>query len=354
MGSAGQRQKSVHPKFRIDTHLISLIASNETNETERHRTRTMIGGIYPVGSQRCLTLKELEANVPPKVLLQCYSCLMLNKPTVRDLIREYGKIYWGDSAATPFSPKLTPSSTTTAPAAANSMHATKSISGEKIPPPKQRKKRRQVTHEMIKHNKKNGSSAESKNDTKQSRSPTKKSPHKTTNNKHTTAPAAPSSLRFSTVQILRSLAVCLKTIPAKKAALQWAEQQLITDNNGTDPHRLLRQWKQHFQKLELKATVATRRQERKKIPKQKRKDQVRTKKIEMKAYYNKGQLIEQHMLENNFDMTTRSVYEPRTSSTSSRRGVEGERRSGSDEDSDSMYPDDFDDDGDETWSFVTS
>jgi 23S rRNA U2552 (ribose-2'-O)-methylase RlmE/FtsJ len=350
-------------------------------------TPGMVGGKYPKGTRHCLTLKELEANVPSKVLLQCYSCLMLNKPSLRELVRKYGQIQWGqttnttnnnsnttnnsskhhphhseDANTNASTPKTTAniSSTTTnkhvvsaeatsaAAASKNSnMQVTKTISGDTKLPAKQPKKRRNNTF----------SSANVSNTRENTR---------VTGELAAAAAAvdmdrARTITTFSTVQILRSLAVCLKTIPAKKAALQWAEQQLMTDSNGQDPHRLLGQWKQYFQKLELKATVVSRKKTRTKMSKQTKKERHLLKKKELKEYFIEGQEIERNILENHFDMTTRSVYEPpyrRGGGTESQDGGgSGSGSGGEDELASTMYPDDFEDDDEDhqaSWSFVTS
>jgi hypothetical protein len=155
--------------------------------------------------------------------------------------------------------------------------------------------------------------------------------------------------------MLRSLAVCLKTLPAKKAALQWAEQQLQADNNGTDRHRLLGQWKKHFQEFELKATVAARKKERAKVPKQKRKDRLNARKKENILLFQQGQAVEKELLEKNFDMRSRRVFEPRASASRGDEANSFQLDDGDDDDDDMtegsdpslVYPDDFEDDANE-------
>ena len=135
----------------------------------------------------------------------------------------------------------------------------------------------------------------------------------------------------------------------------------MTDSNGQDPHRLLGQWKQYFQKLELKATVVSRKKTRTKMSKQTKKERHLLKKKELKEYFIEGQEIERNILENHFDMTTRSVYEPpyrRGGGTESQDGGgSGSGSGGEDELASTMYPDDFEDDDEDhqaSWSFVTS
>ena len=344
-------------------------------------TRKMVGGVYPMGNRQCLTLHELETHVPPKVLLQCYSCLMVHKPSMRELIRLYGKVQWGNpnkeieemnrdlierkkkksSTFQPPAPGL--SNTNTNSTTNNIKTTTSSVSGGKHAP-KQRKKRRKGTHEMISNgtrsrqpsnnikdkrnivnknmDQSNNNNNNNNNDDKTMQNETNTTNTNTNNitntrNTNTTTSSTtttPIQIPFSTIQILRSLAVCLKTIPAKKAALQWAEHQLTIQSNGKiDPHRLLGQWKQHYQKLELKAIVASRRKERRKLPKQKRKDKIRIKKQEQQQYYDKGKEMEREMLSMGgaFDMGSRVDF----------RTLISNDDNDDKEDPESMYPDDF-------------
>ena len=327
-------------------------------------TRNMIGGICPVGSRQCLTLEELETHVPPHILLQCYSCITLHKPSIRDLVRLYGQVQWGNLESTN---EIINSHQSAGGKNNSTQHASSgdsklrrnnqqnqyvAVINAKNGGNKKRKKRRKGTHEMVslgtKSSRKPRDTASSKDagcDKNATATPTAT----TTNNNSTTTTTTQLTKPFSTVQILRSLAVALQTIPAKKAALQWAEQQLHVQSNGADPHRLLGQWKQHFQRLELKATVASRKKERRKLPKQKRKDRARARKMETKKHYESGKEIERDLLERNFDMTSRVVYRPpmrQQQQQQQQRGNVQENSDSSDSDSEMMYQDDFEEDED--------
>ena len=296
------------------------------------------GDVFPIGGRRCLSLQELEEYVPAKVLLQCYSCLTLHKPSLSHLVRSYGKVEWGTKkqhASSSESTKPVDKKVASAPKGTRSKTADKGLT-------KTRKKRRLGTHEMV--------SAGRGVSLGPLRPESKQKSSKTNNSSTSASSSTSSSLEmFSTIQILRSLAVCLKTMPAKKAALQWAEQQLQADNNGTDRHRrLLGQWKKHYQELELKATVATRKKERAKISKQKRKDQINARKKRDKLFFQQGQTIEKELLEKNFDMTARVVF------NGSRNDDNHLFLTQLDDNDDDMtvnhslmYPDDFEDEEDE-------
>ena len=320
------------------------------HELDKMKQRA-VGGVFPIGGRRCLSLQELEEYVPAKILLQCYSCLTLHKPSLSHLVRSYGKVEWGTkkqhASSSSESTKPVDKKVASAPKGTRSKTADNGLT-------KTRKKRRLGTHEMVSAGRGGGGGGGSLGppnpESKQ------KSSKKTINSSTSASSSTSSSLEmFSTIQILRSLAVCLKTMPAKKAALQWAEQQLQADNNGTDRHRrLLGQWKKHYQELELKATVATRKKERAKVSKQKRKNQINARKKRDKLFFQQGQTIEKELLEKNFDMTSRVVFNGGGSSRNDDDNVFLTQLDDDDDDDDDMtvnpslmYPDDFEDEENE-------
>ena len=80
---------------------------------EPQRAPQLVGGVYPVGDKRCVSLQELEASVPAHILLQFISSVFINKPTVRELIRRHGRIVWGMAASNQTTSSASSSSTTT-------------------------------------------------------------------------------------------------------------------------------------------------------------------------------------------------------------------------------------------------
>ena len=329
-------------------------------EISNHGTMKMIGGQYPLGGRRCLTLKELEESVPSNVLLECYSCLTLQKPSIREIVKKYGKTVWGqpttknsfgESKDVTNTSKSIPKSENSSRSekiskVSKNVKITKTISGDKVIPPKRPQKRRNNLP-----NSRSANSTRKKIDITVELEPAVHAVESI--NKVATG----CSITFSTVQMLRSLAVCLKTIAAKKAALLWAEHQLAEETDGAasnQSHRLLRQWKQHFQKLELKDKVASRKQERKKLSKQAKRDKRRLRKKEMQKYFSLGQQNEMLLLKN-FDMKTRSVYEPPSGGNIGGNKIRGKRcyrvfndydgeqkgENDSEEDEELRYADDF-------------
>ena len=204
----------------------------------------LVGGVYPFGDKRCVSLQELEASVPAHVLLQFVSSVFINKPTVRELIQRHGRTAWGTSAGNQTSPSSSSSS---------------SSKGKK---------------------------------------PSRKQPIKITPvvrlggaSSHT----FPSAGVFSTIQILRSLVVCLRPLKAKKAAIEWAEQRALENDLGDGQHKMIRRWKQQYSAHEIKTTVRERRT-RLSVSEHKRKE---TKSQVYKAkrqYFAEGQKLEESLL----------------------------------------------------------
>lgn len=131
-----------------------------------------------VGGREVVPLDGLERSLPPQILFQFLSCVMVGQPTVRNLVHLYGDRPW----------KLA---------------------------------RNQAS---------------------------RKSGH------------------FSTVQVIRSLVVALDGVPAKKAALAWAEEVALTADDKPEAQRLLRKWKLKLQRLETVDTVRKRKERSKRGP----------------------------------------------------------------------------------------
>lgn len=217
---------------------------------EPQRAPQLVGGVYPVGDKRCVSLQELEASVPAHILLQFISSVFINKPTVRELIRRHGRTVWGMAASNQTTSSASSSSTTTS-----------SLSS-------QRKKLSREHHiKMTPVMQLEGASSNIVLDVG----------------------------AFSTVQILRSLVVCLRPLKAKKAAIEWAEQYTLENDVGDHEKRMIRQWKQQYCALEIKMTVHERRT-RLSNSEHKRKE-IRSELSKVKRqYFAEGQKLEESLL----------------------------------------------------------
>jgi len=200
---------------------------------QQQRPLQLVGGVYPVGDKRCVSLQELEASVPASILLQFISSVFINKPTVRELIRRHGRMAWGTAASNQISSS-----------SSRKQHI-------KITPV--------VQLGGVSSNILSGVGS------------------------------------FSTVQILRSLAVCLKPLKAKKAAIEWAEQYALENDVGDHELKMIRQWKQQYSVHEIKTTVHERRT-RLSTSEHKRKE-IRSELLKMKRqYFAEGQKLEASLL----------------------------------------------------------
>ena len=191
----------------------------------------------------CLTLAELEGCVPPRVLLQFVSCIFIQKPTIRDLVRLYGKVKW----------------VTRQP----------SIGGGKYTA---------VKPEGCTSDLRSG---------------------ETTNADGVLlANFSETTQIYSTIELLRSLSVALQSLPAKKAALHWAEQQLFDETNTEhSPYKLLISWKLAYQKMELRANVVKRRQGGPRSRKLRRKVLRHQQRERKQQAFREGQRMESEMIE---------------------------------------------------------
>ena len=103
---------------------------------------------------------------------------------------------------------------------------------------------------------------------------------------------------YSTVELLRSLSVALQSLPAKKAALHWAEQQLFEETKAEhSPYKLLLSWKLAYQKMELRANVVKRRQGGPRSRKLRRKVLRHQHREQKQQAYREGQRMESEIIE---------------------------------------------------------
>ena len=229
--------------------------------------------LYLIGDKRCVSLRELEESVPAHVLIKFISCVFINRPTVRELVRQHGKTAWGSSAGNQADtgPKNSSSSATSS---SSSSAAERNSSSS-------RRKRQAVSTSNGKKTSKNSQ-------------PIKIAPV-------VQLGAAsfdrilPNVGLFSSLQILRSLAVCLKPLAAKKASIEWAEQYALENDVSDDVHKMIRKWKQKYSALEIKSKVHERRT-RLSMSELKIKEIKKKQKQEWQKFFAEGQKLEESLL----------------------------------------------------------